>query len=173
LTDDEWRKLLTAQARENSGLYFKLAYGVLRNPASAEDACQQALAAAWHARREIANSQALTAWLCRSVVNASFGERRRNQLERRAARRLAQGSAQHVDRDESYERRESLLAALAEVPEPARTVVVLRVMEERAGGEVAKIMCCSTAEVSRRLHRGLEHLRRSLQRRHVSVAELP
>ena len=172
-SDDDWRDLLERQVRDNSGLFFKLAYGVLRDRVAAEDACQQALLSAWKSRQELAKPEALTAWLCRSVVNGSLAQLRRRRLEHKAARELAEQAVDRVAPDNSLERHELLMAALAEVPEPARTAVVLRVMEGLSGREVAEMVGCSPAEVSRRLHRGLDHLRRYLARRHLLVAELP
>ena len=154
-------------------MFFKLAYGVLRDRVTAEDACQQALLSAWKSRHELAKPEALKAWLCRSVVNGSLAQLRRRRLEHKTARELAEQAVERVAPDNSFERHELLMAALAEVPEPARTAVVLRVMEGLSGGEVAAIVGCSPAEVSRRLHRGLDHLRRYLARRHLLVAELP
>lgn len=172
-TDEDWRDLLEMQAREHSGLFFKLAYGVLRESSAAEDACQQALLSAWKSRREINKPAALKAWLCRSVLNTSLAQLRRRQTEQRVLSKKALTSTLETEPDESLERREMALAALAEVPEPARTVVALRVMEGLAGREVAVIVGCSPAEVSRRLQHGLLCMRRYMSRHAIPVAELP
>ena len=60
------------------------------------------------------------------------------------------------------ELRESVLAGLAQVDERVRTVVVMRMMEGLSGNEVAEILGCSAAEVSRRLHEGMDRLRELL-----------
>ncbi|MCG8587552.1 MAG: sigma-70 family RNA polymerase sigma factor [Pirellulales bacterium] len=171
LDDEFWRGLLETQARERNRLFYKLAYGVLRDRSAAEDACQQAFLAAWKSRREILKPEALTAWLCRSVVNASLTQLRR-RLEKNARQQLPVTSFE-TDPIETLERHELLMAALARLPEAERIVVVLRVMEGLTGRKVATIVDCSPAEVSRRLHRGLEQMRQYFSRRQLLPAELP
>ena len=172
LDDESWRGLLETQARDRSRLFYKLAYGVLRDRSAAEDACQQAFLAAWKFRQEIAKPEALTAWLCRSVVNASLTQLRRRRLEKNAHQQLPVTSFE-TDHIEALERHELLMAALARLPEAERIVVVLRVMEGLTGRKVATIVDCSPAEVSRRLHRGLEQMRQYFSRRQLLPAELP
>ena len=173
LSDDAWRDALSRQARENSRLFYKLAFGVLRDGAAAEDACQQALLAAWDNRQTLIDPAALKGWLCRCVVNTSLQNMRRRKSELTANQRRAESAPTDSLPDQSWEQHEVLMASLAEVPEVERCVVVLRVMEGLSGREVAELCDCSTAEVSRRLRRGMEQLRRYFSRRQLMETNLP
>jgi len=54
------------------------------------------------------------------------------------------------------------VAALATLPEALREVLVLRMMQGISGNEVAELLGISAAEVSRRLHAGMQRLREFL-----------
>lgn len=51
---------------------------------------------------------------------------------------------------------------MEQLPEPSRLVVTLRIMEEMSGRQVQDLVGCSAAEVSRRLHSGMDELRKLL-----------
>ena len=81
--DAEWSRLLAEQVGGNSRLLYRLAFGVLRDGAAAEDVCQQALLKAWERRESLRDAAALRAWLARVVVTESLYARRRRAVERR------------------------------------------------------------------------------------------
>lgn len=151
------------QVRRHGRLFFRLAYGVLRDAAAAEDVCQQAILKAWERRHEVRDAAACRGWVARIVLNESLQVRRRLAIERRVLARhasspppAAQGAAA------GFEVRESVLAAMEKLPDTTRLVVAMRVMQGMSGNEVKDVLGCSAAEVSRQLHRGMELLRQSL-----------
>jgi RNA polymerase sigma-70 factor, ECF subfamily len=155
-----WRSALCEQVRLQARLLFRVAFGLLRDAAAAEDACQQAFMKAWEERERIRSHGALRSWLVRTVTNASLQIVRRRRLERRVIRAKVQGAEGGVfvpTRDEEI--REALLDALSKLPETTRVVIVLRVMRGLSGNEVKELIGCSSVEVSRQLHRGLAQLR--------------
>ncbi len=160
--DQLWRQLLAEQIRLNSRLFYRLAWGVLRDSHAAQDVCQQALMKAWQLRDRIHNAVSTKAWLARVVVNESLLLLRRRKLERRVHGenvRMAQcgDSSTH-----SPLLRSMLEEALLRLPEPVRLVVTLRTMDGLSGNQVSELLDCSPSEVSRRLHDGLERLRELL-----------
>jgi RNA polymerase sigma-70 factor, ECF subfamily len=60
------------------------------------------------------------------------------------------------------ERKSEVLAALGELPEEFRTVLVLRIIEEMPVEEVAEALAISTGTVKSRLHRAKEKMRELL-----------
>jgi RNA polymerase sigma-70 factor (ECF subfamily) len=161
-SEREWSRLLGQQFSQHGRLFFKLAYGVLRESGAAEDACQQALLRALERPAELRAADALRAWLARIVVNESLQVRRRRKTEQRVL-------ANHVVRPPStgsegaeWELREAILEAVEQLPEPARSVVVMRMLQGMSGGQVKDFLECSDAHVSRELHRGMELLRKAL-----------
>ena len=159
--DGEWERLLAEQLRHNGRLFFRLAHGILRNAAAAEDACQHALLRAWEQRDAIETSPpALKGWLARTVINRSLQVVRRSKVERRAVAVRAEALPESVSPLEgNADRREAVMAAVGKLPDMSRAVVVMRMLEGMSGGEVKDLLGCSASEVSRQLHRGLEQLR--------------
>lgn len=157
----DWDQMLSEQLRLNGRLFFRLAHGVLRDAAAAEDACQYALLRAWEERGSIAAAApSIKGWLARTVINRSLQILRSGKLEKRAvAARAATASESIAPGGHQAEVRECVLAAVARLPDPCRAVVVMRLLEGMSGGDVRDVLGCSASEVSRQLHRGMEQLR--------------
>ena len=157
--DESWSALLAERVREDGRLYFRVAYGVLRDPHGAEEACQQAMLKAWDHRDRI-EPATLRAWLARVVLNESLYVARRRKVEQRwmAARAHPDAGPGPTSLD-ALATREAVMLAMDRLPETARTVVALRVMHGLSGNEVKDLLGCSAGEVSRQLHRGMEQLR--------------
>ena len=154
---------LAEQLGRHGRLFFRLAFGVLRDAAAAEDVCQQAMLKAWERRSEVRQADAMRGWIARIVLNESLLVHRRREIERRALACHANGSrSEKGHAPEHLAIRESVLAAMEQLPETTRLVVAMRLMQGLSGNEVKDLLGCSAAEVSRQLHRGMEILRQSL-----------
>jgi RNA polymerase sigma-70 factor, ECF subfamily len=157
-----WASRLSEQVRQNGKLFFRLAYEILHDAAGAEDVCQQAFSKAWERRAEI-EDESLRGWLAKVVVNESLAIVRRRKAEKRAMLSRAEvNPAASMDGAPATELRESVLIALEHLPEKARLVVVLRLMNGMSGNEVKSLLDCSAAEVSRQLYLAMEMLRKHL-----------
>jgi RNA polymerase sigma-70 factor, ECF subfamily len=158
-----WASLLADQIRQNGRLFFRLAFGILRNAASAEDVCQQAFSRAWENRGEIEDVAALRGWLAKVVINESLAIARRRKAEQRAlCTRAERDRTVSSGLHDGAELRESVVAALDRLPETPRLVVALRLMQGVSGNEVKEILGCSASEVPRQLYLGMEMLRELL-----------
>jgi RNA polymerase sigma factor (sigma-70 family) len=146
------------QFRQSSRLLYRLAMGILRDAPAAEDACQQALAKAWERRAELRDAAVLRSWLARVVLTESLQMRRRGKIERRVLVEQA-WRPQKQPASADHDLRESILAAMEQLPEQVRLVVALRVMQDVPGNDVKDLLGCSASEVSKQLHRGLEMLK--------------
>ncbi len=159
--DIYWKSLLAEQIARHSRLFFRLAYGVLRDAHAAEDVCQQALLKAWQQRDSIRDAGALRPWIARVVVNESLRIARRRKTEQKVHADCRQQAEMHHGGPEPL-LRPVVEEALTQLAEPVRLVVVLRTMNGLKGNEVADLLGCSASEVSRRLHEGLSRLRELL-----------
>lgn len=168
-----WADLLAAAAREHGPLFFRLAYGVVRDAAAAEDACQQAMLKAWAQRDRIDNPDLLRSWLARTVVNESLQIARRREIERRVLGRHAMSTESASEPESPLANREAVIEAMNELDEDVRAVVALRVIEGLSGNQVKDLLGCSAAGVSRRLHLGLEQLRAALRAEPMKVRVSP
>jgi len=173
-----WRQRLTDLCVAERAFLFRLAWGILRDAHAAEDACQQAFVQACAARVTPPDPARLRPWLAKVVVNESLQALRRRKLERRLRGPSPALDQSGVVADESRAApdanpflRETVLAALEQLPEPSRLVVLLRVMHGWSGNEVKALLGCSAAEVSRRLYAGMEQLRGLLARLQADAAK--
>jgi RNA polymerase sigma-70 factor (ECF subfamily) len=158
----EFERLLVEQINSHARWYYCLAYRILRDAPAAEDMCQQAFMAAWERREEIQNPGALRSWLASVVIRQSLQVCRRRKLEQARVRARPWAGVGQGEAHGSFEFDDWLQNALAALPEMTQAVVVMRLVDQLSGNEVKEILGCSVSEVSRRLHAGMEHLRRKL-----------
>jgi RNA polymerase sigma-70 factor (ECF subfamily) len=157
-----FRKELEARFYLDSGLFQSIAFNILRDAAAAEDACQQAFLQAMEKGGSLREPEKLRAWLCRTVTNCAL------QTVRKQKRLVVDG--EYVEKHCSlnhhshprFSHRLILIEALGMLEEDTRVVVVMRILEEMSGNYVARTLGISPAEVSRRLHAGMEQLRHQL-----------
>ena len=125
---------------------------------------------AWQQEGAIRETGNLRPWLTRVVINESLQQLRKRKRERAAFEQRLQvqasltgpgggSGANPGNPGEGLAVRETVRLALDELPEPTRSIVVLRLMNGYSGNEVKAMLGCSASEVSRRLHVGLEQLR--------------
>jgi RNA polymerase sigma-70 factor (ECF subfamily) len=151
---------------------FRIAFDILRDAAAAEDACQQAFLKAWERQDSLRSPEALRAWVAQTVVNESLGMYRRRRTENRVLHLHARETTIEAhDNPGAGEQREKVLASVAELPEPVRTVVVLRFLDGMSGNQVKDLLQTSAVDVSRQLHHGMELLRQKLKPWHTTAGE--
>ncbi|HLT35123.1 MAG TPA: sigma-70 family RNA polymerase sigma factor [Enhygromyxa sp.] len=170
--------------REYVGPLRAVALRLLRNPADADDAVQEAFLSAYRNFDSFRGEARLGTWLHRIVVNAALGRLRR--LERRPDH-----GAEVVDLtqllpkfgDSGYpehfhepwvspaeelatqaETREQVRQMIDKLPENYRTVLILRDIEELSTAETGELLELSPGTVKVRLHRARQALRNLIER---------
>jgi len=166
------RQLISA----NNQRLFRTAWSILKNRTEAEDAVQAAYLAAFANIAGFEGRSSLSTWLTRIVVNEALGRRRADQRRRR---RLEEEGIAVLDtyrdtmmRGSDAESPETTMArqqirklleqAVAGLPDPFRTVFVLREIEGLSSEETAAILDVPVATVKTRLHRGRKRLHETL-----------
>ena len=160
----DWQRVLAEAIARHGRRCYRIAWGVLRDAHAAEDVCQQAFLKAWEMQDRIREPGALGGWLLRVVCTESLQILRRRKSDQRyqelAARRgPGEPAFSEAERGEFIEK---VREGIGELPPSTQAVVALRLIEGLSGNEVSAIMGFGAPEVSRRLHLGLEHLRRRL-----------
>jgi RNA polymerase sigma-70 factor (ECF subfamily) len=153
-----------------------LARRLVRNHAEAEDLVQETLLKAFRAKVQYERGTHLKAWLFKILKNTFINRYHRGQLERSLVagpvadpiadgwmsvatmRSLRDGEANAL----RPELREHLTAALDQIPEEFRIVVLLADVEELSYREIADTLECPIGTVMSRLHRGRRLLRTHL-----------
>ena len=174
---------LEALMSRHSRRVYRLAYGIARNHADAEEIVQDVFLTLVKKGASFEGHAALTSWMYRITTNAALNKRRgkRRELEvsledllptftedgHRDGDRsyvLADWSGMPEERLASAEVRKVLEQAIDALPDHYRAVLILRDVEELSNEEVAQIMDDSLGSVKSRLHRARMALREQLTR---------
>jgi RNA polymerase sigma-70 factor (ECF subfamily) len=146
-----------------------LAYFIrrVRDPEVAADLMAETFAKALLALHGGAEVASPAAWLFSIAHSALVDSVRRGQVETRARVRLALEPMvledQDLERVAGLQTDAGFLRALEALPADQREAVRARVLDERDYGEIATALGCSQAVVRKRVSRGLERLRGSME----------
>ncbi len=162
---------------EYSDRLFRVAIGVLRDPAGAEDAVQETFIKLVNGIDQFEGRSRLGTWLYRVARNEALQQLRRP--ERRQGSRLTdldsvteQASADRLADPEAQLARSEALdtidAALSNLPESLRAAFVLRDIESLSTAEAAEALEISESALKVRLHRARRAVRAA-----VAPEELP
>jgi RNA polymerase sigma-70 factor (ECF subfamily) len=161
----------------------RLAYGITRNEADAEEVVQDVFLRLFRKIDAFEGRSALGTWIYRIAVNTALIKRRgkRAALEvlledhlptftedghREGDRAMLLADWSDTPEEEllSRETREAVRRMIAALPDRYRVVLLLRDMEELSNEETAEILEDSVASVKSRLHRARMALREQLTR---------
>jgi len=157
--------------RYNQRLY-RIIRSILRDETEAEDVLQEAYVRAFEHLRQLADRTLFAGWLTRIAMHEAFARLRARQR----FQPLLEGGEQEengmtLDHHPSsspeavtarHEIRRILETAIDRLPQPYRTVVMMRDIEELSTEETAECLQITPANVKIRLHRARTLLRREL-----------
>lgn len=156
--------------RAHNGRLFRVARGILRNDAEAEEALQEAYVSAFRGLRAFRGESTLSTWLTRIVVNEALGRLRKRRAADEASgpqSGLAEiipfpGAAAPADPERDMAQKEILRfveRAIDALPDAFRTVFVARALEGLSVEEAADLLSLRPETVKTRLFRAREMLR--------------
>jgi RNA polymerase sigma-70 factor (sigma-E family) len=145
----------------HAGEATRLAYLLTGDRPLAEDLAQEAFVRLFGRFRDLRQPEAFRAYLRTTVVNLSRSHFRRARVERAflaraAAEPVPAGSGPH-DRGEVWE-------ALGTLTPRQRAAIVLRYYEDLTEAQTADVLRCPVGTVKSLVSRGMERLRRELER---------
>jgi RNA polymerase sigma-70 factor, ECF subfamily len=150
------RREFEACLAECGPLAYRVARGVLRNSADAEDVAQEALLRAYRQFDRLRDRTRFRAWLVRIAFRLSLDRlrsgKRRELRDNLWSQPEHQPPAANVeDLAASNEFQAHLDSALAELPEKLRLVLLLAAMEGHTIDEIASMLSISTGTVKSRI----------------------
>lgn len=152
---------------------YTFAYYFLGNAADAEDVTQDVLIRLWEHHTAL-DAERLTGWLMRVTRNACIDAYRRRQTYQAAVRVDTEGVAYQqaatlmASPDAAVEANEfqrHLQAALSELQEPHRSIVILREVQDLKYEQISELLGLPLNTVKVYLHRGRCALRKALRTR--------
>jgi RNA polymerase sigma-70 factor, ECF subfamily len=149
-------------------LAYRVARGVLRNDADAEDVAQEALLRAYRRFDRLRDAQRFRGWLVRIVFRLALDRARsakRRELREtewaQSARRPSPRTAEEVAASSEFQGHFD--RALEALPEKLRLVLLLAAMEGHSLDEVAAMLSLPVGTVKSRLFAGRKKLAEKLQ----------
>jgi RNA polymerase sigma-70 factor (ECF subfamily) len=167
-----------ALVRAHTGTLLAVARRFLRCEAESADAVQEAFILAFGALDSFEGNSALASWLHRIVVNRCLGRLRRRKRRRtvslddllpafdehgRRGRPVSPRVSAAENQLVSAETRAQVRACIDRLPDPYRTVLVLRDIEEFDTDQTAARLDSTPGAVKTRLHRARQALRSLLE----------
>ncbi len=158
---------LTMLVRDYSGLLFRVALSVLRNPAEAEDVVQDAFVRVLQRRSELAVIVELRPWLVRIAWNLALDRRRKirpEQMDETFAADLVSPGLPADGALAEAAQIKRVLHAIERLPTKERQALLLSAMDELTTAEIATVLGRSESSVRSLLFRARTHLRQRLER---------
>lgn len=147
------RREFEERLADSSALAYRVARGVLRNDADAEDVAQDSLLRAFRKFARLRDRNRFRAWLVRISFRLALDRLRsakRRQVREAEWMREQERSQSGSPRD-PREFQQHLERALGELPEKLRLVLLLSAMEDHSLGEVAVLLSVPVGTVKSRL----------------------
>ncbi|MFY1677092.1 MULTISPECIES: SigE family RNA polymerase sigma factor [unclassified Streptomyces] len=148
----------TAYVRERRASLYATAYHLTGDRHEAEDLLQSALFSTYRAWDRISDKAAVGGYLRRTMTNLHISAWRRRKLNEYPTEELPE-TVGDTDAMRGTELRAVLWQALARLPEPQRTMLVLRYYEGRTDPEIADILDISVGTVKSSIWRSLRRMR--------------
>ena len=152
-------------------LAYRVALGVLRNPAEAEDVAQEAMLRAYRNFHQLRDRERFRAWLVRTAWRLALDRiraaTRRQRREDATMAERAEIGVENVAATREFERH--LGAALDALPEKLRIVMLLAAIEGYNTREVANLLDLPEGTVKSRLHLARRQLAVALNRLGIAI----
>ncbi|MET9695892.1 SigE family RNA polymerase sigma factor [Streptomyces sp. NPDC006529] len=148
----------TAYVQQRRASLYATAFHLTGDRHEAEDLLQSALFSTYRAWDRISDKAAVGGYLRRTMTNLHISAWRRRKLNEYPTEELPE-TASDTDAMRGTELRAVLWQALTRLPEPQRTMLVLRYYEGRTDPEIAEILDISVGTVKSSIWRSLRRLR--------------
>jgi RNA polymerase sigma-70 factor (ECF subfamily) len=164
--DDSLEREFEQRLADCPMLAYRVALGVLRNTAEAEDVAQEAMLRAYRNFHRLRERESFRAWLVRTAWRLALDRirtagRRERREQSALAERREESAAEDVAASREIERH--LAAAMDALSEKLRIVMVLAAIEGYNTREVASLLALPEGTVKSRLHLARKQLAESLQ----------
>lgn len=151
-----------------------VAFAACGNRALSEDVAQEAFVTAWTDLDKLQEPKKLRGWLCsiaRNKARDALRKRHREVLDEDPAGGETTSGPSPLDDVVAREDEETIWAALEEVPESCREPLVLFYREDKSIKQVASGLGITIAAAKKRLERGRQALKSSLDQVEAALAE--
>ena len=150
---------------------YRIARGILRSHAQADEAAQDAFVKAWQGLASFRGESSFKTWMYRIAMNTAFDHRSREgtqaRLREEAAREAIVAARpartpRAVDELIHEEELEHVRSAIARLPDRQRLTLSLKVHEGLKYTEIAEVLHCPVGTAKANFHHAVQNLKRYL-----------
>lgn len=157
---------LTALVREYSGLLYRVALSILRDPAEAEDVVQDVFIRVLQRKQELNAIVEIRPWLVRIAWNLALDRRRKIrpvQIDEVFAASLVSTDLPADQALAEAGRIRQVFEAMEQLPHRERQALLLSAIDELSTAEIASVLGKSESTIRSLLFRARTHLRERLK----------
>jgi RNA polymerase sigma-70 factor (ECF subfamily) len=157
---------VSALVHDHSGLLYRVALSVLRNPAEAEDVVQDVFIRILERRQQLGGIVELRPWLVRIAWNLAIDRRRKIRPEQMDDAFAADIVSADLPADQALAeagRIRQVFGAMERLPRKERQALLLSAMDELSTSEIGSVLGKSESSVRSLLFRARTHLRERLK----------
>lgn len=151
---------------------YRMAYRIMGNREEAEDTVQEVYIKLWGMRKELDKYNSIEALSIRITRNLCLDllRRRKISLEAMKSERLKEDNYSETPFSylEKKEEREVVLLLIAALPEPQRSLVHLRHLEEKEYDEIAEMVNMNVNAIRVSISRARKQMREMLEKKYAS-----
>ncbi|MDP8244847.1 MAG: sigma-70 family RNA polymerase sigma factor [Candidatus Hinthialibacter antarcticus] len=152
------------------GMVYHVAYGMCRNAESAQDAVQEVFYRAFKRLEQFKPEQTFGAWVRRITVNYMLDQYKKKKLPTESMVNPEGETREFADDPEltpreellTQDRDETILAAIQELPDKYKAILILRHFEDLSYEEIAQEVELPLGTVTTQLHRARNMLAQRL-----------
>ena len=155
-----------ARLADSAALAVRVAYGIVRNRGDAEDVAQEAFARAYRRFSSLRDREKFRGWLVRMTWRLAIDFRRsqkRRQNREDAVMAITPQSGDFAQDAVARERSARLWAAIDQLPDRLRVVIVMTSIEGYGVKEVAQLLGVAEGTIKSRMFEARQKLREALQ----------
>ncbi len=155
-----------------SARLYRMAYGLMNSREEAEDIVQEVYIKLWRMRDELEKYKSIEALSIRITRNLCLDHLRRrkvNQDALKAEKYVSDGRSESPDEDlEKREDRKLIHTLISALPEPQRSLVHLRHLEEKEYEEIAEMVNMNVNAIRVSISRARKQMREMLEKHYSS-----
>ena len=151
---------------------YRMAYRLMGNREEAEDAVQEVYLKLWGLRNNLGKYNSIEALSIRITRNLCLDNLRRRKTSQEAVKSERLNgeiySETPLENLEKKEEKEVVLSLIAALPEPQRTLVHLRHLEEKEYDEIAEMVNMNVNAIRVSISRARKQMREMLEKKYAS-----
>lgn len=159
------REVLVEYIKENQNKLYKIAYTYTRNQELALDVVQESITKALENINKLRNEEFVKTWFFRILINESLKSAKKNK--RTLECELTENEIYPHNNEERIVENIDIYNNLQKLNDKLKTVIILRFFENLKIEEIAIITNTNISTVKSRLYKGLNEMKREIERRMV------